>query len=129
MLQRIESGSDSVVLSEGMTNSGADAGKLGKPSYPCFQVMGRILGGSGYVSGLDRGYRATRSGGLGPVARIGPFVRVVNHGDRSDRIPVERSGPRHRGDSSSIERIELRPRSEQFALRRHGPWPNPTLCE
>src|SRR2546422_6178236 len=114
MLQRIDSGFDSVVLTKGMTNSDADAAKFGTPSYPCFQVIGRILGGSGYVSGLDRCYRATRSVVLGSVARIGPWVRGVNHGDRSDRLPVERSGPRHRGESSSIERIELRPRSEQL---------------
>src|SRR5439155_24733023 len=97
MLQRIESGSDSVVLSEGMTNSGADAAKLGKPSYPCFQVIGRILGGLRYASGLDRGCRATRSVVLGSVARIGPCVRGVDHGGCSSRLPVERSGPGDRG--------------------------------
>src|SRR5439155_10094026 len=34
-------------FSEGMTNSGADAANLGKPSYPCFHLIGRILGGFG----------------------------------------------------------------------------------
>src|SRR5437773_10796060 len=34
-------------FSEGMTNSGADAANLGKPSYPCFHHIGRILGGFG----------------------------------------------------------------------------------